>query len=46
MLGDSMVHYTQGWNMSIKLDNKHKVYVRSFSSANVKVHEGLFKAMY
>ena len=36
MLGDSMVKHIRGWDISSKLDNKDKVYVRSFSSAKVK----------
>ena len=36
ILGDSMVKYTTGWNISRKLDSKQKVYVCSFSSAKVK----------
>ena len=36
ILGDSMVKDIQGWDISSKLHNKHKVYVRSFSSAKVK----------
>ena len=31
-----MVKHIQGWDISSKLQNKHKVYVRSFSSAKVK----------
>ena len=36
ILGDSMVKHMQGWYISNKLHNKHKVYVCSFSSAKVK----------
>ena len=31
-----MVKHIQGWDISSKLHNKHKVYVHSFSSAKVK----------
>ena len=31
-----MVRHIQGWDISSKLHNKHKVYVRSFSLAKVK----------
>ena len=31
-----MVKHIQGWDISSKLDNKHTVYVGSFSSAKVK----------
>ena len=31
-----MVKHIRGWGISSKLDNKNKVYVRSFSSAKVK----------
>ena len=33
ILGDSMVKHINGWEMSKKLNNKHKVFVRSFSGA-------------
>ena len=36
ILGDSMVKHLQAWDISSKLHNNHKVYVRSFSSAKVK----------
>ena len=36
ILGDSMVKHLQVWDISSKLHNNHKVYVRSFSSAKVK----------
>ena len=36
ILGDNMVKHIQGWDISSKLDNKHKAYVPSFSSAIVK----------
>ena len=36
ILSDSMVKHIQGWDISSKLQNKHKAYVRSFLSAKVK----------
>ena len=36
ILGDSMVKHIEGWDISSKLHNNHKVYVRSFSSSKVK----------
>ena len=33
ILGDSMVKHVFGWEISNKLDYKHKVFVRSFSGA-------------
>ena len=33
ILGDSMVEHIYGWEMIKKLNNKHKVFVRSFSGA-------------
>ena len=33
ILGDSMVKHIYGWEMNKKLNNKHKVFVRSFSGA-------------
>ena len=36
ILGDSMVKHIEGWEISRKLKNQHKVFVRSFSSAKVK----------
>ena len=31
VLGDSMVKYIQGWDITKKLENKHKVYIRQFT---------------
>ena len=36
ILGDSIVKHVEGWKLSKNVDRKHKVYVRSFSSAKVK----------
>ena len=36
ILGDGMVKHVEGWELSKNEDRKHKVYVRSFSSAKVK----------
>ena len=33
ILGDSMMKHIYGWEMNKKLNNKHKVFVRSFSGA-------------
>ena len=33
ILGDSIVKHIHGWEMNKKLNNKHKVFVRSFSGA-------------
>ena len=35
ILGNTMVKHIQGWNISRKLGNKHKVYVLPFLSAEV-----------
>ena len=35
ILGDSMAKHIQGWDISSNLHSKHKVYVRSFSSAKL-----------
>ena len=36
ILSDSMVKHIRGWDISSKLQNKHKVYVCSFLSAKIK----------
>ena len=36
ILGDSIFKHTKGWEISNKLKNEHKFFVRSFSSAKVK----------
>ena len=36
ILGDGIVKHTEGWEISNKLKNEHKVFVRFFSSAKVK----------
>ena len=36
ILGDSMVKHVEGCKLSNNVDRKHKVYVRTFSSAKVK----------
>ena len=35
ILGDSIVKHIQGWEITKKLDNKQKVYVRQFSGSKV-----------
>ena len=35
ILGDSIVKHIQGWEITKKLDNKHKVYVRQFSGFKI-----------
>ena len=35
VLGDSMVKYIQGWDITKKLENKHKVYIRQFAGSKV-----------
>ena len=36
LLGDSMIKHTKRWEMPSKIDHKHSIYVRSFSSAKVR----------
>ena len=35
ILGDSMVKHVQGWDITKKLENKHKVYIRQFTGSKV-----------
>ena len=35
VLGDSMVKHIQGWDITNKLENKHKVYIRQFAGSKV-----------
>ena len=35
VLGDSMVKHIQGWDITKKLENKHKVYIRQFVGSKV-----------
>ena len=35
LLGDSMVKHLQGWDITKKLENKHKVYIRQFTGSKV-----------
>ena len=35
VLGDSIVKHIQGWDITKKLENKHKVYIRQFAGSKV-----------
>ena len=35
VLGDSMVKHIQGWDITKKLENKHKVYIRQFAGSKI-----------
>ena len=35
VLGDNMVKHIQGWDITKKLENKHKVYIRQFAGSKV-----------
>ena len=35
LFGDSMVNHLQGWDITKKLENKHKVYIRQFTGSKV-----------
>ena len=39
VLGDSMVKHVQGWDITKRIDNKRKVYVRQFSRSRVDCME-------
>ena len=35
VLGDNMVKHIQGWDITKKLENKHKVYIRQFAGSKI-----------
>ena len=44
ILGDSIVKHIQGWEITKKLDNKQKVYVRQFSGSKVSCMKDYVKS--